>query len=643
MKTSTFLKRHFRWLNVPTISLLALLQRSPVVQVANTMEEFVLSSPIGTVLKSLAAAAASLGAMNSLAGATPLVPSMGADTGTTLTVGTAVSIAFTVSPTQTPIASWKISGAIPPGTDFSGRTTAGSVNVQSLSLAGTPTTAGSFPVTLQAFDGQNNTGFESAVYTYTITVNAGTSSTPTITTQPQSQTVSVGANAMFTVAVSGSPAPTLQWRKDSVAINGETGTSLALNNVQAGAAGTYTVVATNSAGSVTSTGAVLTVSATAPNAPSTPGTAGGYASGATEVTLTWLAPAGGNAVAGYKVERATNNTFGVGLTAFDLATPSTSYVDTTVSANTTYFYRISATNAGGASAPTSAIQVVTPAGNNAGATAFVNIATRAFCGTGNSVTIGGFVVAGGSAKRVLVRAVGPSLTAQGIGQSEVLLDPSIEVHKGAPVIASNDNWGDNTNAAEITSTAQAIGANALAAGDTKSSALLLTLDQGVYSFVASGKGGTSGVVLLEVYDADTPGASGANFANIATRAFATTGNGVTIGGFVVAGGAPKQVLLRAVGPTLLTQGIGQSEVLVDPTIELHQGAPVIAINDNWGDNANSAAIVTTGARIGATPLSGTDTKSAVLLVKLRPGVYSFIARGKSDASGIVLVEVYDAD
>jgi hypothetical protein len=103
------------------------------------------------------------------------------------------------------------------------------------------------------------------------------------------------------------------------------------------------------------------------------------------------------------------------------------------------------------------------------------------------------------------------------------------------------------------------------------------------------------------------------------------------------------VLLRAVGPTLLTQGIGQSEVLVDPTIELHQGAPVIAINDNWGDNANSAAIVTTGARIGATPLSGTDTKSAVLLVKLRPGVYSFIARGKSDASGIVLVEVYDAD
>jgi hypothetical protein len=78
-------------------------------------------------------------------------------------------------------------------------------------------------------------------------------------------------------------------------------------------------------------------------------------------------------------------------------------------------------------------------------------------------------------------------------------------------------------------------------------------------------------------------------------------------------------------------------------IELHQGAPIIAINDNWGDNANAEAIRTTGARIGATPFDTTDTKSSALLIKLPPGVYSFIARGKADASGIVLVEVYDAD
>ena len=74
--------------------------------------------------------------------------------------------------------------------------------------------------------------------------------------------------------------------------------------------------------------------------------------------------------------------------------------------------------------------------------------------------IGGFVVSGNGSKRILVRAVGPSLVSQGLGQSEVLLDPLIEVHQGAPVIASNDNWGENTNAAEITSVNSTTGMNA---------------------------------------------------------------------------------------------------------------------------------------------------------------------------------------
>jgi hypothetical protein len=278
----------------------------------------------------------------------------------------------------------------------------------------------------------------------------------------------------------------------------------------------------------------------------------------------------------------------------------------------------------------------------------VNIATRAYCGMGNSVTIGGFVVSGSVAKSVLVRAVGPSLTAQGLSSSEVLLDPTIEVHDaihGNAIIAANDNWGDSDNPAAITSTGVAVGAGPLLASDTQSAALVLTLNPGVYSFVVNGKGATSGVVLLEVYDADSV-TTGSSFVNIATRAYATTGNGVTIGGFVISGNAPKQVLLRAMGPTLTTQGLGVPEVLADPTIELHDashGNKVIASNDNSGDNANAAAILTAGARIGATPYAVTDPKSAALLVSLQPGVYSFVASGKGATSGIVLVEVYDAD
>ncbi len=643
MKNSTSFKRHLRRLHLPTLSLITLLQRTPAVQVVTTAEEFVLASPIGSVLKSAAAVAAALGTMNSLVGATPLVPSVGTDVGITVTANVAMtSVAFTVSPTQTPIKSWAVGGMIPSGLDFSGLTTAGTVNIQSIVLSGTPTTAGVYPVTLQVFDGTNKTGFVSAIYTYTITVQAGAATAPAIATQPQSQTVSVGANVVFSVVATGSPAPTYQWRKDTVDIAGETGTSLMLNNVQATAAGSYAVVVTNSGGSVTSSAATLTVNAVPTGAPASPASAGAFASGATEVTVSWLPPASGNAVAGYRLERATDNTFGAGLTTFNLNTTATSYIDTTVSANTTYFYRLSATNAGGASAPTSTMQVLTPGTLGSGGASFVNISCRAYCGTGNNVTIGGFVVSGGTPKRVLVRAVGPTLTAQGIGQAEVLLDPTIEVHHGVPVIATNDNWGDNTNTAEITTTAASVGAAALINTDSKSSALLMTLDPGVYSFVARGKGDTSGIVLVEVYDLDAVG-SGSAFVNISTRAYSTTGNGVTIGGFVVSGSAYKRVLLRALGPTLTTQGLGQTEVLTDPMIELHRGAPVIATNDNWSDNANAGSITTTGARIGALPFDAPDTKSSALLLTLPPGVYSFIARGKADASGIVLVEVYDAD
>jgi predicted Zn-dependent protease len=280
-----------------------------------------------------------------------------------------------------------------------------------------------------------------------------------------------------------------------------------------------------------------------------------------------------------------------------------------------------------------------------GTARLVNISARGACGTADRVMIGGFVVSGSAGKRVLIRAVGPTLTTQGIGQAEVLLDPTIEVHKGTAVIAANDNWGDNTNASQITTTATQVGAGAFAATDTKSSALLLTLQPGVYSFIASGKNGTSGIVLLEVFDADT-GSPAGSFVNIATRAYSTTGNGVTIGGFVIAGTGGKQVLLRGMGPTLTKQGISQTDVLADPMIELHDashGNATLATNDNWGDNANAAAITTTSARIGATPFDSADTKSAALLMTLQPGAYSFIASGVSGTSGIVLVEVYDAD
>jgi hypothetical protein len=229
----------------------------------------------------------------------------------------------------------------------------------------------------------------------------------------------------------------------------------------------------------------------------------------------------------------------------------------------------------------------------------------------------------------------------------VLLDPTIELHAGSQgAIATNDNWADGGNSAEILAVAGQIGAGALSPTDTQSSALLLTLNPGAYTFIARGKNNSSGIVLLEVYDAD-PATHPSKFVNIATRANATTGNGVTIGGFVISGSLPKQVLVRALGSTLRSLGVPAADVLEDPTVELHgtvNGVPTkLGENDNWGTNANAALITSVGNRIGATPIHSTDTTSAALLVTLNPGVYSFIASGKSGASGVVLVEVYDAD
>ncbi len=639
MKTLRHFQRRLRWLNVPTVALIALLQRTPVVRGLIATEEFVLASPIGAVLKSAIATGASLGAVHSLAGATQLA--ITAASPFAATVGVPVTIGFSITGTLSEPETWTVSGTLPPGLMFQGGATGGTINGATLTLSGTPTTAGDYTLTLRATD--TPTAQSTVNFSYTINVTGGgsTNTAPAITTQPQSQTVNVGANVMFTVAASGSPEPTYQWRKDGANLSGETATTLTLSNVQASGAGVYTVVATNAAGSATSNNAILTVNASGAGAPNTPSSAGAFASSATEVTVSWLAATSGTAATGYKLERAADEAFSAGVMSWDLGA-STSYVDTSAVANTTYYYRVSAVNGGSASAPSAAMRVQMPAGVGGGRARFASIATRAYCSTGDRVPIGGFVIAGSAPKRVLIRAVGPSLAAQGLSAGELLADPVVELHRGSPVIAENDDWTTNANAGEITTVGAQIGATPLMDSDTRSAALLTTLEPGAYTFIVSGKNGSSGIVLLEVYDADLANeASG--FAGIATRAYGEGGDRVPIGGFVVTGDGTKRVLVRAVGPTLTAQGLPQASVMGNPMIELHAGAPVIAINDNWAQNANAAAITTEGARIGAGALAGSDANSSAMLLKLRAGVYSFISKARDDGAGIVLIEVFDAD
>ena len=93
----------------------------------------------------------------------------------------------------------------------------------------------------------------------TLTLTPATA--PAFTTQPASQTVTVGTAATFTAAASGTPVPTYQWKKDGTTISGATSASYNIASTAMTDAGSYTVVATNAAGSVTSAAATLTVNA----------------------------------------------------------------------------------------------------------------------------------------------------------------------------------------------------------------------------------------------------------------------------------------------------------------------------------------------------------------------------------------------
>lgn len=137
-------------------------------------------------------------------------------------------------------------------------------------------------------------------------------------------------------------------------------------------------------------------------------------------------------------------------------------------------------------------------------------------------------------------------------------------------------------------------------------------------------------------------ASGSSFSdgflrNLSTRGQVGTGSNLLIAGFVVAGSTPKQVLVRAVGPSLASFGVAGA--LIDPQLELYQGATRVASNDNW---SGDAAIQTAAAQVGAFALTPASFDSA-LLMRLEPGSYTAQVSGVAGRTGIALIELYDVD
>jgi hypothetical protein len=246
-----------------------------------------------------------------------------------------------------------------------------------------------------------------------------------------------------------------------------------------------------------------------------------------------------------------------------------------------------------------------------------NIATRLRVETGDNTLIGGFIVSGTQNKRVIVRAIGPSLNLP-----DKLANPSLELYQGNNRIALNDNWVDSADK-------QAIINSGVAPTNDLESAIIISLpaNNAQYTAIVRGADGGTGTAVVQVYDLDNSVDS--KLANISTRGLVQTGDNVLFAGTIVVGEAPQKVIVRALGPSVPVVGR-----MSDPTLELYDvNGASLESNDNWVDSPNKQAILDSG-------IPPTHDLESAIVRTLPLGTYTAIVRGFGGSTGIAVVEVY---
>jgi outer membrane biosynthesis protein TonB len=457
---------------------------------------------------------------------------------------------------------------------------------------------------------------------------------PSAQVLPVSQSVPAGQGATFTVsstdALSG-----YQWYFDGAAIPSATGPSYSIASAGVGDAGSYTVSATGASGNVVSSGALLAIdSAGSPQVPAQPQpqtvTAGSTVifsieNGSIVSTADHISPKVQTAASGTSYQWFEN---GVSLQG---ATGPSLLISVPAGGNSAYFNCL-LTNASGSTLTSAAkLNVVTT--TNPGH--LINISTRGMVQTGGGIMIAGVVLKGGSGANdpVLIRASGPALTSFGV--TGTLADPRIVLLSDQDVIATDTGWGGS---AGIFSEASSVGAFTWGATATPDSAISTSLEQGSYTAQVSSAGGSTGVSLVEVYDATNgafQGASAPHLVNISTRAYVGTGGNILIAGFVIGGTTSQTVLIRASGPAL--NAFNVPGTIPDPRLTLVSDQKTIATNAGWNGDALVAA---EAAAAGAFSWGTAATLDSAILITLPPGSYTAQVQGASGDTGIALVEVY---
>ena len=253
----------------------------------------------------------------------------------------------------------------------------------------------------------------------------------------------------------------------------------------------------------------------------------------------------------------------------------------------------------------------------------VNLSTRMQVGTGDNALIAGFIMRGDLAKRLAVRAMGPST-----GLAGPVANPTLELRDGnGGTVATNDNWGDAANKQDVSD----IG---LAPGSPNESVILTTVPSttsGVaYTAIMRGANDTTGLGVVEVYDLDS--GPGSTLLNISTRGQVGTDPNALIGGFILGGTESKKILVRAIGPSLTAFGVPGA--LSNPTLELRNAqGNLVDSNDDWMNSPQKTEIQNSG-------VAPTDAKESAVLQTLAAGAYTAVVRGVNSGTGVGSVEVY---
>ena len=290
----------------------------------------------------------------------------------------------------------------------------------------------------------------------------------------------------------------------------------------------------------------------------------------------------------------------------------------------------------------------------------INVATRAFSGTGEQQLIAGFVIQGSVAKKMLVRAAGPAIAASPFNVPNTITDPRITLYRTdrspSAKIGENDNWGTPVGTAstgtQIAAASAAVGAFPFPSG-SKDSALLTTLDPGSYTVNVESADGGTGTTLVEAYEVDR---NDNKVINLSTRGYADRSR-IMIGGFVVqAGSGPtKRILIRVQGPSLAKYGLTAMD---DPYLEIYNSAgDLVMKNDDWStgstrvngvvDDFRPTVTYYSEQQIYATGYAPGNRREPSVMADLAPGSYTAIVQpfeslpDQPAKPGVAIVEVYE--